>query len=86
MEKMLDSVCPRLVILNLAVFEMLPPLPHSCQVSQGLEGVSHQSRKGVLLKVSWSGNPHGQKKALMWVCETAHRRLLVLALTQHLLN
>lgn len=75
---MLDSVCPRLVILNLAVFKMLPPLPHSWQVSQDLEGVSHQGRKGVLLKVSWSGNPHGWKKALMWVCETFHRRLNLL--------
>lgn len=35
--KMLDSLCARQVILNPVVCEMLPPLPHSFQVSQGLE-------------------------------------------------
>lgn len=67
---MLDNVCPRLVILNPVVCEMLPPLPHSFQVSQGLEGVLCHHRKGVWLKVSSvlaERKPLGQKKILVWV-------------------
>lgn len=36
------------------VCEMLPPLLHSFQVGQGLEGVSHHNRKGASLGVSFS--------------------------------